>query len=496
MKKKNINLKESTKIKIRPNTGNKNISSKEFAEERKYNNLKDEYSQLGKINEKNKNKVSELINEINELKVINNNLEKELTISKKSNERIMSEKYNCEKIIKENKSYIIKLESKIFELSKSKSINLFEHNHKITKENENLKQDIINKENQIKGILEENLNLKKEINILNNTISTKLENLKFKGDLKSSLLYNIGVIKLELDDSKELNKEKDKTILTLKKEIDKKNKLLQDITFDKSNIIEELMKQKEENENILKENNKLKEQFSKYINDFEILNQKISSNKKDNNLNKGNNKENTLEKKNEKSDLLLDINSSIKNELNLKYKNICNERDNLKERLVQFENEKKEILEKNRILLQQNNKLSNALSLLSNKCEQYEGDYNQNISDLNNEISNLKIEKENQKKEMSSLKLKINTLESENNSLKEQNNQLIFQFDKIKKTNLLLHKNLSNAIQDSENIINNSDNMNNIDLKLSETNLSDLIKKETEKNKEYAEIIEKYNQNI
>ena len=97
---------------------------------------------------------------------------------------------------------------------------------------------------------------------------------------------------------------------------------------------------------------------------------------------------------------------------------------------------------------------------------------------------------------MSSLKLKINTLESENNSLKEQNNQLIFQFDKIKKTNLLLHKNLSNAIQDSENIINNSDNMNNIDLKISETNLSDLIKKETEKNKEYAEIIEKYNQNI
>ena len=52
MKKKKINLKESTKIKIRPNTGNKNISSKEFAEERKYNNLKDEYSQLGKINEK------------------------------------------------------------------------------------------------------------------------------------------------------------------------------------------------------------------------------------------------------------------------------------------------------------------------------------------------------------------------------------------------------------------------------------------------------------
>ena len=494
--KKNMIVSEDKKIKNKPLTISKSISSKEFAEERKYNNLKDDYSQLGKINEKNKTKVTELTNEINKLKNIKNNLEKELIISKKANERIMTEKQNCDKLIKENKNYIIKLENKIFELSKSKSLNLFEYNHKITKENEYLKQDIINKEEQISKISEENLNLKKEINILNNSLSTKLENLKFKGDLKSSLLYNIGVIKLELDDSKELNKEKDKTILTLKKEIDKKNKLLQDITFDKSNIIEELMKQKEENENILKENNKLKEQFSKYINDFEILNQKISSNKNDNNLNKGKNLENTLEKKNEKSDLLLDINSSIKNELNLKYKNICNERDNLKERLVQFENEKKEILEKNRILLQQNNKLSNALSLLSNKCEQYEGDYNQNISDLNNEISNLKIEKENQKKEISSLKLKINTLESENNSLKEQNNQLIFQFDKIKKTNLLLHKNLSNAIQDSENIINNSDNMNNIDLKISETNLSDLIKKETEKNKEYAEIIEKYNQNI
>ena len=41
--------------------------------------------------------------------------------------------------------------------------------------------------------------------------------------------------------------------------------------------------------------------------------------------------------------------------------------------------------------------------------------------------------------------------------------------------------------------------MNNMDLinaKHNETNLNDLIKKETEKNKEYAEIIEKYNQNI
>ena len=501
--KKNMIFSEDKKIKSKPFTITKSISSKEFAEERKYNNLKDDYSQLGKINEKNKSKVSELTNEINKLKTLKNNLEKELIISKKANERIMIEKQNCDKVIKENKNYIIKLENKIFELSKSKSLNLFEYNHKITKENDYLKQDIINKEEQITQISEENLNLKKEINILNNSLSTKLENLKFKGDLKSSLLYNIGLIKLQLDESKELNNEKENTILNLKKEIDKKNKLLQDITFDKSNIVEELMKKKVENENILNEYNKLKEQFSKYVKEFDNVNSKISSNK-DDNLEKKNiklNNENNINKNNTESDLLFDINSSIKNELNLKYKNICNERDSLKKQLNQFENEKKEIIEKNKILLQQNNKLSNALTLLSNKCEQYEGDYNQNITDLNNEISNLKIEKENQKKEISSLKLKINSLESENSNYKEQNQQLNLQLDKIKKTNLLLHKNLSNAIQSSENIINNSENMNmnNMDLinaKHNETNLNDLIKKETEKNKEYAEIIEKYNQNI
>ena len=331
--KKNMIVSEDKKIKNKPLTISKSISSKEFAEERKYNNLKDDYSQLGKINEKNKTKVTELTNEINKLKNIKNNLEKELIISKKANERIMTEKQNCDKLIKENKNYIIKLENKIFELSKSKSLNLFEYNHKITKENEYLKQDIINKEEQISKISEENLNLKKEINILNNSLSTKLENLKFKGDLKSSLLYNIGLIKLQLDESKELNNENDNTILNLKKEIDKKNKLLQDLTFDKSNIVEELMKKKEENENIINEYNKLKEQFSKYKKEIDKVNEKISLNKDDNLIDEKNiklNNENNTNKINKESDLLLDINSSIKNEFNLKYKNICNERDSLK----------------------------------------------------------------------------------------------------------------------------------------------------------------------
>ena len=75
--KKNMIVSEDKKIKNKPLTISKSISSKEFAEERKYNNLKDDYSQLGKINEKNKTKVTELTNEINKLKNIKNNLEKE-----------------------------------------------------------------------------------------------------------------------------------------------------------------------------------------------------------------------------------------------------------------------------------------------------------------------------------------------------------------------------------------------------------------------------------
>ena len=70
---------------------------------------------------------------------------------------------------------------------------------------------------------------------------------------------------MQLDESKELNNEKENIIINLKKEIDKKNKLLQDINFDKSKNIKELMKKKKKNKkNIKRKKTKKKEKKKIY----------------------------------------------------------------------------------------------------------------------------------------------------------------------------------------------------------------------------------------
>jgi chromosome segregation ATPase len=219
-----------------------NLSSREFAETRAYNTLKSDYLKLEQSHTKTLSKLQDITNELNKTKQENKLHLKDISLLKKSNESITIEKNQIETTLKEHKAYISKLEHKIFEISKSKSQSLFEMNQKLTKENASYVNQISSYKNDIDSLNKEIMKLQKEINVLNNALEVKTTNLKFKNDIKSSIFYDVGLIKQELDDLKANTYEKDNTILTLQNDINKKNNLLQELTFDKTNMINELTK--------------------------------------------------------------------------------------------------------------------------------------------------------------------------------------------------------------------------------------------------------------
>jgi chromosome segregation ATPase len=548
-----------------------NLSSREFAETRAYNTLKSDYLKLEQSHTKTLSKLQDITNELNKTKQENKLHLKDISLLKKSNESITIEKNQIETTLKENKAYISKLEHKIFEISKSKSQSLFEMNQKLTKENASYVNQISSYKNDIDSLNKEIMKLQKEINVLNNALEVKTTNLKFKNDIKSSIFYDVGLIKQELDDLKASTYEKDNTILTLQNDINKKNNLLQELTFDKTNMINELTslrgglqmyKEYKENDNkeiaklnnqietITKENEtykqmQLQNQFIMNNKDSQgsIMNkQNTKSNRKqsklsknsstnshqseirshsnissnlDININNNNNNNNSSNKPivhantsanvnedttaqinvNIGNDLLSSINNDLKKAINAKYMKTLELNKQLTEQVNQLEKENNQLLLHNKSLLEQNNQIGNQVDLISNKCNVLENKYNKEIEVLSNENGVLKKEIENLNKNKINSELAYDALVEENTNLKQQIKQLSLQIEKIRSTNLLLHKSLSSAFQNSENIINNSENLTTVqlgDAKMTETSLLSLIKQENEKNRKYSEQIEKY----
>ena len=545
-----------------------NLSSREFAETRAYNTLKSDYLKLEQSHTKTLSKLQDITNELNKTKQENKLHLKDISLLKKSNESITIEKNQIETTLKEHKAYIAKLEHKIFEISKSKSQSLFEMNQKLTKENASYVNQISSYKNDIDNLNKEIMKLQKEINVLNNALEVKTTNLKFKNDIKSSIFYDVGLIKQELDDLKASTYEKDNTILTLQNDINKKNNLLQELTFDKTNMINELTnlrgelqmyKEYKENDNkeiaklnnqietITKENEtykqmQLQNQFIMNNKDSQgsIMNkQNTKSNRKQSKLSKNsstnshqseirshsnissnldinNNNNNNITNKpivhantsanvnedtnaqinvNIGNDLLSSINNDLKKEINTKYMKTLELNKQLTEQVNQLEKENNQLLLHNKSLLEQNNQIGNQVDLISNKCNVLENKYNKEIEVLSNENGLLKKEIENLNKNKINSELAYDALVEENTNLKQQIKQLSLQIEKIRSTNLLLHKSLSSAIQNSENIINNSENLTTVqlgDAKMTETSLLSLIKQENEKNRKYSEQIEKY----
>lgn len=473
------------------------MTSKEVAEMRSYNELKCKNAKLEMTNEKNTKKISELTNEINKLKLERENLNKELAISKRSNEKIIGEKNVIELQLKENKQYIVKLENKIFELSKSKTQSVYELNQKLKKENEEYATMLSNSKDDNDKLKIDIEKYKKEIAVLNNALNIKVNNLKFKNDIKSSLFYDVGLIKEEMDELKAKTYQKDSLILDLKSEVDKKNILLQDLTFDKANIVEELMTIKEENEKLLQQTNKDMEEIEKLKREIELSSKRLSEFKTISSQREQSPIEKKEEKKKEDNPLLSDIQSELKNEFKIKYQKAIEANSKLTEQIKNYENEKKNlnntINELKEELIQKGYELSELNIKIKEENDNKERMKTQNKK-INENLSQLKKEKEKLSKQNVTISLQKDSLEQENKKIKEQNHSLLITIEKLKSANFLLHQNLTNAIQSSESILTNTDNINPVDIgyaKVSETNLLDLIKRETERNKEYNEQIEK-----
>ena len=476
------------------------LTSKEVAEMRSYNELKSKNAKLEMTNERSAKKISDLTNEVSKLKLERENILKELAISKRANEKIIGEKSVIESQLKDTKQYIVKLENKIFELSKSKTQSVYELNQKLKKENEeyaNMLSQSKDDNNKLKLDIEK---YKKEIAVLNNALNIKVNNLKFKNDIKSSLFYDVGLIKEEMDELKAKTYQKDSMILDLKSEVDKKNALLQDLTFDKANVVEELMTIKEENEKLIEQTNKDMEEIEKLKREIEISSKRLSEYKTISSQRESSPKEKTeddTKKKKETNPLLSDIQSELKNEFKIKYQKAIEANTKLTEQIKNLENEKKNMNNTIKELKEEVMQKGYELSELNIKIKE-ENDNKERMKLQNNKIneslSQIKKEKENLSKQNVSISMQKESLEQENKKIKEQNHSLLITIEKLKSANFLLHQNLSNAIQSSESILTHTDNINPVDIgyaKVTETNLLDLIKRETERNKEYNAQIEK-----
>lgn len=474
------------------------MTSKEVAEMRNYNELKNKNNKLEIQNEKNTKKLSEITQEFNTIKKEKDILFKELTIAKISMEKILGEKSVLENQLKDNKQYILKLETKIFELSKSKSQSIYEMNQKLKKENDELNQIITNNNKEKEVLLLEKEKMKKEICTLKNALSVKVQNLKFKDDIKASLFYDVGLIKQEMDEIKAKSIEKDTIIMSLQSEIEKKNELLQELTFDKTNIVEELMTIKQENDRLIKQTNEDMEEIERLRKEIELSSKRLTEitnsyriETSQKNLSVPNEE---IQKKN---DLLNDIQNSLKEEFNTKYTKVIEMNNKLTEQTKILEKENKgnteKINELNDIIKTKNNELNDLQSLYQSLTIKIE-DYTEQNKKCKESLSQIKKDKDSLSKKLINVSMQKDLCDTENKKLKEQNHSLLLKIEQLNSKNLLLHQNLANAIQYSEKILNNNDNINPVDLgyaKLSETNIVSLIKRESEKNKEYSEQIER-----
>ena len=478
--------------------GKVNMTSKEVAEMRNYNDLKNKNSKLEIQNEKNIKKLSEITQELNSIKKEKETLIKELSIAKISMEKILGEKGVLDNQIKDNKQYILKLETKIFELSKSKSQSIYEINQKLKKENDELNQVIANNNKEKEVLISEKEKMQKEIATLHNALNIKIQNLKFKDDIKASLFYDVGLIKQEMDEFKAKSIEKDTLICSLQAEIEKKNELLQELTFDKTNIVEELMTIKKENERLIKQTNEDMDEIERLRKEIEVSSKRLTEitnsyrvDSSPKNISAPN------EEAQKKSDLLNDIQNSLKQEFNTKYTKVIEVNNKLSEQIKMLEKENKvnteKINELNEIIKTKNNELNDLQSLYKTLTVKME-DYIEQNKKCKESLSQTKKDKDSLSKKLINVSMQKDLCDTENKKLKEQNHSLLLQIEQLKSKNLLLHQNLTNAIQYSETILNNNDNINPVDIgyaKVSETNILSLIKRESEKNKEYSEQIER-----
>lgn len=188
------------------------ITSLKISENAVHKKEKNDLTHRYLLIEKNYNKItkknSDLTEEFKNIKMQFDSNKKDYNVLTLTNERIQNEKITIEKTLEDNKNYTRKLESRL--LFGIKNQNLIEINIKLTKEIEDFKVkfelsqiELAARSNEIDKIKTAFDKKTQEIKILNKALEINADDLKFKGDLKSSILYDVGMCKQEIDDYKE-----------------------------------------------------------------------------------------------------------------------------------------------------------------------------------------------------------------------------------------------------------------------------------------------------
>lgn len=171
------------------------------AYKRELNELDHKLKTMEKAYSKITKKYSDCMEEIRTLKMQNDSLNNQVNILQITNEKILGEKTSYESQLEELKVYTRKIESRL--VNGAKNQHLVEINNKLRKDLEEYKHVISNSDKDYDKLKTEITKKNQEIKILNKALELKIEEMKFKGDVKSSLLYDVGMVKQEMDECQE-----------------------------------------------------------------------------------------------------------------------------------------------------------------------------------------------------------------------------------------------------------------------------------------------------
>ena len=507
--------KENTLI-----TNNNNINTNNNNNNNMLEDLSKENKLLKEEIENKEKKYENLEKKYNELKETNNSMEKNQNIiNNKNNENIIKLKEE----INNNKNKITLLENQLKNKEKEYKLKVIDYDKLKnelsikTNEFEQLKNVIDEEKNKYdKNISESNKNTSKVVDKLNNEID------ELKNDINKYKLQINEQDKIIKDYKDKINSNKNKNnndeiiIENLKNE--KKNLQINiDKTNNELNNVKKELSQKDDEYYLLSnENNHLKALIKEYksqLKEEKENNSKIEELKSKNSQN--------IEKLNLQASQIGNYLQTIneKDELIKKLKSNYLEDD----RITQFENDIKQLQEKNRLLLEENKDLKQSKVTLIQSTSQQMVKNNQSLNEYMEKVRELEQEKlllESQleeskkqsmrvnnsvnflyeeeniryKNEIENLKKKIKNLEKENQLLKVVNEELKKKIDNLKKKEdgkcLTMSNNLSNFEEEYDvyDLANNAKEKNNSeDMKIDFPGLNDINTKYIELKKNIDE---------
>jgi chromosome segregation ATPase len=160
-------------------------------------NLQEKFDKLQKQFSKLENRYDEATSDAKKFKSKAEVLERELITTRKTLEKVIEEKYELEHAKNEQKLYVRKLETKISQGAKGQVLS--ELNSSLQSQMEKLEVDKKVSQTRVKELEAQVEKLNDHIIILSRALEIKAEEFGLQGDIRSTLLYDVGQSRDELE---------------------------------------------------------------------------------------------------------------------------------------------------------------------------------------------------------------------------------------------------------------------------------------------------------